>query len=365
MRGSLSLGKVFGIRVQVHWTFLLIIIWAIYVGWSRGNSLNSILWTVAFVLSIFACVVLHELGHSLTAKRFNINTRKITLLPIGGVASLERMPEDPKQELWVAVMGPMVNVVIAFILYFFVQSQLTIFDRPEEAEVFFQTITSENFLLYLFMTNILLVAFNAIPAFPMDGGRVLRALLSLKMDRVRATQIASNLGQLIAIFFFFIGLAYNPILIFIAIFVFFGASGEYTMIQQMSILRGHKVREAMMSDFTVLQPENNLEQVGGVLLSGTERNFVVQNATEEVVGILYQSTIIEAFKNRRTDLSVADIMDKDFQTMSADQELSEVYRSAQGRRQFFFPIAENGHLIGTIDMENINEFMMIQAALNY
>lgn len=365
MRGSLSLGRIFGIRLQVHWTFVLIIAWAIYIGWSQGGTTEAVLWTVALVLAIFVCVVLHELGHSLTARQYGITTRKITLLPIGGVASLARMPEDPKQELLVAVMGPAVNVVIAGILYFFVRSQLDVLQNPEEAQQFLKTVTAENFLIYLFSTNIVLVVFNAIPAFPMDGGRVLRALLSFRMDRVRATQIASNLGQVIAVFFFFIGFVSNPILIFIGLFVFFGASGEYMMIQQMSILKGHKVREAMMSDFTALSPDDNLEKVGEVLLSGTERHFVVANNGSGVAGVLYNEKIKEAFQNKRTGLSVSDMMDKDYKTVSPDEELSQIYRTVQGRRQKFFPVMENGELVGTIDMENINEFMMIQAGLDY
>ncbi len=365
MGGSLSLGRYFGIKVQVHWTFLLIIAWAIYVGWSRGGTVESVLWTIAFVLAIFACVVLHEFGHSLTAKRYGINTRKITLLPIGGVASLERMPEDPKQELLVAVMGPVVNVVIAFLLYFFVRSQFDVFQNPEQAQEFFQTINQNNFLLYLFITNVLLVVFNAIPAFPMDGGRVLRALLSFQMDRVRATQIASNLGQIIAVFFFFIGFVYNPILIFIGLFVFFGASSEYAMIQQMSVLKGHRVREAMMSQFTTLNPEDNLKKIADMLLAGTERHFIVTREENEIAGILYNDSIVDAFRNKKTDVTVGDLMKTDFKPVAPDEDLSEIYRSVQSRQHNFFPVTDNGDLVGTIDMENINEFMMIQAALDY
>lgn len=365
MNSSLNLGRYFGIKVQVHWTFLLIIAWAVYVGWSQGGTVASAFWMIAFVLAIFACVVLHEFGHSLTAKRYGIKTRKITLLPIGGVASLERMPEDPKQELLVAVMGPAVNVVIAALLFFFVRSQFDVLQDPEQAEAFFQTINQQNFLLYLFITNILLVFFNAIPAFPMDGGRVLRALLSFRMDRVRATQIAANLGQIIAVFFFFIGFAYNPILIFIALFVFFGASGEYAMIQQMAALKGHRVREAMMSHYTTLSPDDGLQKIADLLLAGTERHFVVLREENEIAGILYNDAIVEAFRHKKTQVTAGDLMKTDFKPVGPDEDLSEIYRSVQSRRHNFFPVTDNGRLVGTIDMENINEFMMIQAGLDY
>ncbi len=366
MTGSLNLGRLFGIRVQMHWTFLLIIAWAIYVGWSRGGSVESVLWTIALVLTIFVCVVLHELGHSLTARQYGIETKKITLLPIGGVASLDRMPEDPKQELLVAIMGPMVNVVIAAILYFFVSHQLYIFQEPEEAQSFLQTINADNFLFYLYTTNILLVVFNAIPAFPMDGGRVLRALLSMRMDRVKATQIAASLGEIIAIFFFFIGFVYNPLLIFIGLFVFFGASGEYNMIRQMGILKGHRVREAMMTDFTVLNARDSLDRVGEVLLSGTQRHFIVGDEAGNVVGILHHHVVIDAYQKKQLNLSVGDMMNQEFKVVHPEEDLSEIYRKVQGSgQQIFFPVLENDQLVGTIDMENINEFMVIQAALDY
>ncbi|MDX1666453.1 MAG: site-2 protease family protein, partial [Saprospiraceae bacterium] len=257
MKGSLSLGRIAGIKLQVHWTFVLILAWVAFIEVNKGSGLNTILLSMAFVLTIFVCVILHELGHSLTAKRFGIETKKITLLPIGGVASLERMPEDPKQELQVAVAGPLVNVVIAFLLFWFVRP-VGEYLQPDNIENL-KSVSPDNFLFYLFSANVMLVVFNAIPAFPMDGGRVLRALLSFKLNRVRATEIAANLGQIIAVGFFFLGLFYNIILIFIAIFVYFGASGEYTMIRQISLLRDFVVSDAMMDKYTTLHPTQSMK----------------------------------------------------------------------------------------------------------
>ena len=363
MKGSLSLGRIAGIRVQIHWTFLLIIGWVTFVEMQKGSDLSTILITIVFVLVIFACVVLHELGHALAARRYGIATRKITLLPIGGVASLEKMPEDPKQELVVALAGPAVNVVIALILMIFLYPFP---DYSSEMEQL-QTINKGNFLFYLFATNVMLVLFNAIPAFPMDGGRVLRALLAFRMDRVRATQIAASLGQVIAFVFAMIGF-FNPQyfwLIIIGIFVYFGASGEYLMIKQLSVLRGHRVREAMMTHFTLLHPDDNLQHLAEVLLAGTERNFVVAIPDKGVVGILPQQAVINAFQQKRRDLPVHRFMQTDFTAVHPDEELTEIYRQVQGRNQQFFPVVEQDRIAGTIDMENINEFMMIQASLDY
>ena len=365
MKSRLSIGKVAGISIQIHWTFLFIIGWAIYIGWRQGGNVEAMIWSTIFVLCIFVCVVLHELGHALTAKKFDINTRRITLLPIGGVASLERMPEKPQQELIVAVMGPAVNVFIAMVLYPFIRSQLKVFNDTESLETFFQTVTPDNFLLFLFLTNLALVIFNLIPAFPMDGGRVLRSLLSFKLDRVHATQIAANLGQIIAIVFLFLGFAFNPILIFISLFVFLGATGEYTMVKQMSMLKGHQVSAAMMTNYTTFKPQDSLEEVGETLIAGTERQFIVLDNENEIVGILYHNRIIEAFRNNRKDLPVSAIMNDDFITVEQAADLGEIYRTVQGNKQNFFPVLNEGKLAGVIDMENINEFLMLQANFDY
>ena len=365
MKSRLFIGKIAGIRIEIHWTFLFIIAWAIYIGWNTGGNVSAIVWSTVFILSIFFCVVLHELGHALTARRFGIKTRRITLLPIGGVASLERMPEKPKQELWVAIMGPAVNVIIAFLLYFLVHDQLSVLLASDDPEAISQSIGSDNFLVYLFFTNIALVVFNMIPAFPMDGGRVLRALLSFKMDRVRATQIAASLGQIIAVIFLFLGFAYNPILIFISLFVYLGASGEYTMVRQLGILKGHRVEEAMMTNFTLFRPEDDLGVVGKVLLSGTERQFVVVDDNSRIVGILSKEGITQAFQSPDKNLTVGDVMVKEFQTVHLNADLGKIYRTALGQKHHFFPVVDKQDLIGVIDMENINEFMMIQSKLDY
>jgi Zn-dependent protease len=204
MKWSWKIGEYAGIGVYVHATFLLVILWVVSLHW--GQDVAAIIEGVAFVLSIFGCVVLHEFGHALAAKRYGIQTRDITLLPIGGVARLERMPEDPKQELVVAIAGPAVNVVIAAILY----AALAIFGRVDLPERFARFepfyLGAGSFMHNLMTVNIFLVLFNMIPAFPMDGGRVLRGLLATRMDYVRATNIAANVGQFLAFVFGFIGL---------------------------------------------------------------------------------------------------------------------------------------------------------------
>lgn len=364
MKGSLNLGRVSGIRIRVHWTFFLLIVWIVFLELSRGGNMLSIMWSTFFILVLFACVVLHELGHALTARKYNIGTRQITLLPIGGVASLEAMPEDPKEELMVAIAGPVVNLVIAVLLYLIVPFENFINQDPEVLEELFSSINGENFTFILFSANIVLAVFNMLPAFPMDGGRVLRALLSMKMDRVRATQIASVLGQGVAFLLFFYGLLANPILILIAIFVFFGAQGENVMIQQLTLLKDHKVKDAMMTDITVFSPEDTLQDVVDTILSGTERDFIVAD-NNEVKGILLQSDLMQVIRSKNTGIKVEDIMRKNFKALNANSELTEIYRTVHSTDKQFFPVYENGQLAGAIDMNNINEFMIFRAPLDF
>jgi Zn-dependent protease len=364
MKWSLKLGSIKGIKILVHWTFILLIGWVVFSEMGRGSDFTTIMLTIFFVFTIFFCVVLHELGHSLTARRYGIDTKRITLLPIGGVASLERMPENPKKELWIALAGPAVNVVIALILFVYLALTGT-FTRIFENGLLEEGITNfDNFIFSLFVVNIILVVFNAIPAFPMDGGRVLRALLAMKMERVKATQVAANLGQLVAIGFAFLGVLYNPILIFIGLFVFFGAYSENMMVQHLEFLRGFKVKDAMITNFSTLSPNTPLQDALDKLISGSEQDFVVTE-NDEVKGIVTRKAIINTLKENHIDYSIGQIMTTKFDFFKVNEKLSKVYSETQKKQDAFFPVMDqDGKLAGIINKENINEFVMIQSALN-
>ncbi|GAA4940979.1 site-2 protease family protein [Algibacter agarivorans] len=359
MKANLNLGSVSGIKIKVHWTFFFLIAWIVFSELKRGGSTESILFNVALVLAVFACVVLHELGHALTAKRFGIDTKKITLLPIGGVASLERIPESPKQEFLVTLAGPLVNVIIALLLYFIVPvNELTHLNFTETFETL-MSFTWQNFLFLLFIVNVGLVIFNFIPAFPMDGGRILRALLAMKMDRAKATQIASNIGQFIAVFFLLIGFLYNPFLIIIALFIFLGAYGENQMVQHLALLKGHNVEEAMMINITTFNPEDPIDLVVNKLISSTENNFIViENNT--IVGVLIHQDIIE---NSNKNILVKDIMITNFKTVYSNDKLDKIYKLTHSEKHPFFPVLENNKLVGAIDHINLNEYILLQAKL--
>ena len=361
MKANLTLGKVSGIKIIVHWTFFFLIVWIVFSELKRGGTAESILFNIALVLAVFTCVVLHELGHALTAKHFGINTKKITLLPIGGMASLERIPESPKQELLVAIAGPLVNIAIALLLYFLIPiNKLILLNFTETFEIL-MSFSFQNFLFFLFIANVALVVFNIIPAFPMDGGRILRALLAMKMNRVKAAQIASSIGQFIAVLFLLIGLLYNPFLIIIALFIFLGAYGENQMVQHLALLKGHSVEEAMMINLTTFKPDDPLDIVVNKLISSTENNFVVtENNT--VKGLLYHQDIID---NSNKNILVKDIMNINFKTVNRTDNLNKTYRLTHNEKHPFFPVLENNKLVGVIDHINLNEYLLLQAKLDY
>jgi Zn-dependent protease/predicted transcriptional regulator len=357
MKGVLKLGSVAGINIELHWTFTLLVAWVVFLDLQQGGDLTSSLFNVSLILILFLCVVLHELGHALTAKKFKIKTQKITLLPIGGVAMLDKMPDKPKQELLVALAGPAVNVVIVLFLLLMIPIKTYLVLEAQELEQFLSTPGAKSLLFYLFVANIMLVVFNLIPAFPMDGGRVLRALLAMNMNRVKATNIAARTGQVFAVIFFVLGLFFNPFLILIALFIFIGAYGENQMVRQTALLEGHKVKEAMLTNITLLKPENTVQEVVDILLSGTEKDFIVTQ-NNKIVGILYHKDILNSSKNR--SLVVSKIMQKEFKTVEDTSELKDIFDLITKEKRNFFAVTQNSDIVGAIDISNIGEFILLK-----
>lgn len=356
MKWSWKLGEVAGIGVYMHATFLLLIGWVVLSHWMEGASLAATLAGLAFVLVLFGCVVLHEFGHALTAKKYGIKTRDITLLPIGGVARLERMPDIPIQELWVALAGPAVNVVIAAALFLWLQV-------TSGLEPFGQLgVAKGSFAGRLMVVNIFLVVFNMIPAFPMDGGRVLRALLATRMDYTRATNMAASLGQWIAFLFGFIGLFTNPFLLFIALFVWIGAEQEASMVKMKSALGGIPVRRAMLTEFRTLAPRDLLARAVEFILTGSQQDFPVTD-DGHVVGVLTRSDLLRALAQQGQGVLVADVMRREFQVVDSTEMLETAFARLEACECHTLPVTRNGQLVGLVTMENVGEFVMIQAAL--
>ena len=356
MKWSWKMTEIAGIGVYMHATFLLLIGWVALSTWLETRSLTGTLAGVGFILALFACVVLHEFGHALTARRYGIKTRDITLLPIGGVARLERMPEDPRQELWVALAGPAVNGVIAAGLFLWLQ--LTSALEP----IAQLTITSGSFLGRVMLVNVSLAAFNLVPAFPMDGGRVVRALLAMRTDYTRATQIAAALGQGMALLFGFLGLFTNPFLVFIALFVWIGAGQEASTVQMRTALGGIPASRAMVTDFRSLAPSDRLQQAVDLILAGSQKDFPVVEG-DRLVGVLTRDGLLEALASKGRDVPVAEVMRRDFTVAEPGQMLEIALANLQACQCRTLPVLQQGRLVGMITMDNVGEFLMLQAAL--
>jgi len=355
MTWSLQLGRIAGIRLQVHFTFLILIGWIVLSGLRGGNSQSVVATNVLFVLGLFGCIMLHELGHALTARRFGILTKDITLLPIGGVARLERMPDDPRQELWVALAGPAVNVVLAIALYSWLLLTNGGFTVTE------QTVSTGPLLERLLVANIVLVLFNMLPAFPMDGGRVLRATLAMRMEYTKATQTAASIGQAMAAIFAFIGFFVNPFLIFIALFVWIGAAQEASMVQIKSSLNGIPVGAAMITDFKTVSLQDSLDQAVGLILGGSQQDFPVMDG-DKVAGVLTRDALLLALA-KREPRSVGDIMRSDIRPADASEMLQTAFQRLQECACHTVPVLQNGRLVGLLTTDNVGEFLMIQAAV--
>jgi Zn-dependent protease/CBS domain-containing protein len=353
MSWSIPIIRVAGIQLRIHVTFLLLI------GWIALGSGSAVI----FVLLLFLCVVLHEFGHALAAKSYGINTPDITLLPIGGVARLERIPEEPKQELVIAIAGPLVNVIIAACLYIVIGARGHV--APQNA------VQSGDMLIGLFQINVWLLLFNLLPAFPMDGGRVLRALLATRLTYARATQVAATVGQAFAFIFGIVGLFgipglfhANPFLIFIAFFVYIGASQEAALAQMRDVSRRFPVSSAMVREFRTLPATATLQEAVDALLATSQHDFPVLGEGGNVAGILTRHDLIAALHKGDPAIRVADVMRRDIPTVTTGTRFEEAFRIMQECNCPAVPVLDGmKRLVGLLTPENVSELMMVQSAL--
>ncbi len=356
MKWSLNIGSFRGIPVRIHATFLLILAWVALSYLRQGQSVGTAATGVLFVLAIFLCVVLHEFGHALVARKYGIRTRDITLLPIGGVARIERMPDDPRQELWLAIAGPSVNLAIATVLFVLLATTAALVPMSR------LTVTTGPFLQRLMAVNVFLAAFNLLPAFPMDGGRVVRALLAMRMDYSRATHVAATLGQGMALLFGFLGFFFNPFLIFIALFVWIGAAQESSVANLRTLFNDVPVSSAMLTDFRTLHPDDTLQRAVELILAGYQQDFPVV-VDGNVVGILSRNDLMTALAEHGQGHPVSAVMSTDFEAVDSSEMLQNAMARLQGCKCHIMPVLKAGVLRGLLTPENIAEFMMIHSAL--
>jgi Zn-dependent protease/CBS domain-containing protein len=370
MRWSFKILTVAGIGIYLHVTFLMLIAYLAFGAFAEGGA-EAALMVVALVLSLFACVVLHELGHALTARRFGVGTRDITLLPIGGVARLERIPREPIQELLIAVAGPLVNVVIAIVLSgLMLALGLSPFEGPlsleaqEENDLVTITAGAGPYLKTLLAVNVFMVLFNLVPAFPMDGGRILRSLLAMRLSHHRATRIAAAAGQLFAIAFGIIGMLNGHfILILIAVFVFLGAAGEASAARMYHTFHGLPVAMGMITELKTLTRESTLAEAVDLLLRGSQVDFPVVDEGR-VAGLLTRQQLVLSLRERGAGTAVRDVPLQEVTPVEADLPLERAYEEMSIKGVRSLPVVKDGKLVGLMTLDNLTELVLVRQALD-
>ena len=351
---SLQLLTVFGIPIRVHFTFLFLVLWLGLVVAGRDQPASM---AIILLVLVFTCVVLHELGHALMAKRFGIETREIVLYPIGGIARLEGMPAGVA-ELLIALAGPLVNFVIAVVTFGLLVITGSLSELGEAVAGASDLPT--NLLGSLFMINVMLFAFNLVPAFPMDGGRILRAFLSLIVGQQDATRFAAMLGQGVAILMGVVALfspSQNLVLLLIAIFVFFGAGQEAAYARTRAMVQGRTAKEAMMTRFETLAPQDSLEWATRLFLATHQRDFPVVDAWGRIAGLLDRYRLLEGVRQMGKEGAVLDAMDRDLLLIEPDTPLEDVLQLLNSRPQRALLVSDGEKLLGMLTVEKLSQFI--------
>jgi len=367
MKGTIRLIKVAGIPVYLHWSFFLVFLVVGFFSFNIYEGSKFFFWFSALFLGVFMCVVLHEFGHALTARRYGVNTRDIILSPIGGIARLERLPDLPLQEFFIAIAGPLVNIGIAIFLLLFNFTIGIGSSAPAmgDMEAFLEYLLKGSFLDFFFLsllwTNFSLALFNFIPAFPMDGGRILRSLLSIPLGKMKATLIATRIAQIIAIgmviFSFYNGMF---ILSLISLFIFLAAPQELKVVKMEAVLEKEIAETLIIEQFTRLYKEDSFEKVVAIFKLGRERNFLVfeDEFSDEVVGVLPQAFIIDAIKSKYLEKAIGENMSNTFENIHPELNLKTLFRRMQEKGYSILPVLSEGKLLGKVDMDDLNRYLM-------
>lgn len=353
MRWSFTLGTFGGTAVRIHVTLLLFLAWIGMAAYQRGGA-EAAWQSVLFISAIFLCVVLHEFGHILTARQFGIVSPEVTLLPIGGVADMETMPQKPWQELLVAIAGPAVNVVIAGVLL----AASGVFNLHDAAQI---ANPSVSMVERLAATNIFLAIFNMIPAFPMDGGRVLRAALATWLGQEKATRIAAGVGQALALLLGFAGLYGNPMLLLIALFIFMAAAGEAQMTTMAEAARGLPAADAMETRIATISRGASVSEAIDILLATSQDDFPVVDPAGRPAGLLSRTEIVDAVRSSEPGAPVAPFARKEMTLIGAHETIDKALPTLNGGDPVGV-VDDEGRLLGLLTRQSLAEIMMIREA---
>jgi Zn-dependent protease/CBS domain-containing protein len=356
MRWSYGIGRIAGTDIKVHVTFVLLVVWWAVMGYEEGGASGALSGALS-LLALFGCILLHEFGHILMARRFGVRTPDVILLPIGGVARLERIPDEPRQELLIALAGPAVTLAIIVMLYSILQlsgGPVTVGQLSPETP----------FLAQLMVVNIYLLLFNLIPAFPMDGGRVLRAILASRLGLVRGTRVAATLGQMLAVAGGLYGLTKPaPLLVLVAFFVFLGANAEAAAVETRAAGEGLQVQQMMVTDFRTVPVHATLNQAVDLLLSGEQREFPVVDNLGRTEGILTRDNLIRGLSQRGAESTVAEAMTPGVPSVSPTLSFQEALERLRSSRLPALPVIDAaGALVGLLTLDNITDLLLVRRA---
>lgn len=357
MRWSYRIATIMGTDIRIHATFVLLVVWYAITAWSVGGQAAAVA-SAVFILLVFLCVLLHEFGHILAARRYGIRTPEVLLSPIGGLARLERMPEEPRQELIVALAGPAVTLVIAVVL----GAWLRYTGRQEDLLLF--NPGSGYLVSDLFRVNVVLLLFNLIPAFPMDGGRVLRALLVKRKGMVRGTRIAARVGQLFAFLLGALGLAGAPMLIIIAGFIYLAAEAEANAVETRAAGQGVTASAVMITDLRLLPVYATLDDAVRLLLAGEQREFPVVDNDQRLEGLLTRDHLIRGLSERGPGAVVSQVMATPVQSVGPGVPFEQALDQLRASGLPALPVVdETRRVIGLITTDNIADLILVRRHL--
>lgn len=369
MHTSIRIATIWGIPIRLHWTFVLVLGWLVYLGipdWQYFRGQRAV-WMFVSVFAVFLCILLHELGHAFMAKRYGVQTLQIMLSPIGGQAILERMPKQPRKELLVALAGPIVNLLLAIgalpFLYWIPAEKLArlpqFFSNPY-GNTFLRLDLDERFIIGFVLLNFLVALFNLIPAFPLDGGRILRALLSMRMNKLGATRIATFLGQgFAALIVLFSVSQYNWLMGVIGLFIFVSASMEYRYVKLDSRLHSFSVQDILRARFTQIFLDQELSHIIKQWREGSEKNFLVFDRLNVLRAVLTSPMLME-HQDSDAIQKVMDLATEDFEAIGSTDNLMKVIRLMQEKDYEILPVYENGSLVGVVDWNDVEHFVRLQ-----
>lgn len=355
MKNSIKLFTINHISIYLHWSFGLLIALMLFIQSATGTTTSEVLWSVTAVAAVFACVIFHELCHSLAAGRYGIHTQSITLLPIGGIAAMEKMPEKPIAEIVVSAAGPMGNLLIAVALLPFIPGYPPFW---KAADVI-RSVNSYNFLYFLYVVNIMLALFNLIPAFPMDGGRILKGILGLRMDATRSTAIAAFTGRIIAALFIIGGLIiFDIVLMLIGFFIIVSGAGEEKMVYLKAAAKGLHLKDLALDTASSFPATTTIGEAAEKMLHYRDKYFLVMdNAT--AAGIIDRNTILRALSGGKHEAMISQFMTANVPTLNEECTMEEAIDKLSGNKVTAMPVVTVNRIMGVVNMQNIIEYLAV------